>query len=713
MKKFIICLMVLFCLSSFAFGDEGMWMLNQVKNLNLMKLDFKISASDIYSPDKPCITNAIVLLGGGTSEFVSPKGLLLTNHHVAFTAVQRASTKGKDFITQGFLAQTLEEEIEAPGYSAQILKEMKDVTHKFARFNKIKDPEKQKKAIDRKITEMTEKIEKGRSDINAVIAKMYNGKQYILYVYDRFDDVRVVYVPPKAIGNYGGDIDNWMWPRHTGDFSFMRVYMAPDGTGRKYHKDNIPYKPRYWLKVAKEGLKNGDQTCIMGFPGRTVRYRTSHSVVENLNHTYAKNIKYFKEVIELLEKFSKDSKIAKAKLAGLDAGLNNAMKYYQGMMDGMKNTNFVQKKIDFENGFAAFLKKDQKMLEKFGDVLPKIKKQYEMLAKFRNQDDVLNRSMRLSGTVFGIARDIYFTSKEREKSRKQRDPKFSEKDIKRKADRLHFKYMSFYEPADKALLLKALKTADHLTGDQRINGFDSILKNKSRTVEKIIDEAYKKTNLKDPKFAKGLYFKKSRELEALNDPFINLAKSIYQEREASRKRNERFGANILTLRKRYIDALYAWKGSHIYPDANRTIRFSYGRVEGYEPRDAVDYKPFTYIKGMLEKDTGKVPFNMPQGVKDLYKKKDFGRWTYPGINDVPIAFLHKVDSTGGNSGSPVLNSKGEIVGILFDGNYESMTGDWLYEPEIQRSISVDIRFVMFITEKLAKAEKILKEMHLN
>ena len=713
MKKIIISSVVLFCLCSFILGDEGMWMLNQVKNFNLEKLGFKLSASDIYNPDKPSITDAIVLLGGGTSEFVSPRGLLLTNHHVAFGAVQRASTKGKDFITEGFLARTLEEEIEAPGYSAQILREIKDVTSEFVRFKRIKDPVKREKAIDRKITKMTEKIEKGRSDINAVVAKMYNGKQYILYVYDRFDDVRVVYVPPKAIGNYGGDIDNWMWPRHTGDFSFMRVYMAPDGTGRKYHKDNVPYKPRYWLKVAKEGLKKGDQTFILGFPGSTVRYRTSNSVKENLNHNYSKNIKYYGEVIKLLEKFSKDSKIARAKLAGLDSGLNNAMKYYQGMVDGMEGTNFVQKKLDFENEFVAFLKKDKKMFDKFGDILPKIKNQYEILAKFREQDDVFGRSMYLSGTVFGVARDIYFTVKEREKSKKERDPKFSEKDIKRMADRLHFKYMSFYEPADKAMLLKALKAADQLKGAQRINGFDYILKNKSLPVEKFIDDAYKKTKLKDAKFAKGLFFKKSNELEAMNDPFLNLAKSIYKEKELSKKRSENFGANIVALRKRYIDGLYAWRGSNIYPDANRTIRFSYGRVEGYRPRDAVYYKPFTFIKGMLEKDTGKVPFDMPQGVKDLYKKKDFGRWTYSGVNDVPIAFLHKVDSTGGNSGSPVLNAKGEIVGILFDGNYESMTGDWLYEPDIQRSISVDIRFVMFITEKLAGAKKILKEMNLN
>ncbi len=442
MKKLVISLTVMLCLSLFAAGEEGMWLLNQVKNLNLEKKGFEISVSDIYNPNKPCIADAIVWLGGGTSELVSPNGLILTNHHVAFRAIQRASTKGTDFITSGFLAKTLEEEIEAPGYSAQILQEMKDVTDQLIRYDKIKDPVKREKTIDGKIKEMTEKIEKGKSDINAEIAKMYNGKQYILFVYKRYDDVRVVYVPPQAIGNYGGDIDNWMWPRHTGDFSFMRIYTAPDGTGRKYHKDNIPYKPKYWLKVAKEGLKKGDQTFILGYPGSTVRYRTSHSVAENLNYNYPFRIKYYKEIIEMMETFAKDSEIAKAKVAGLDKMLNNAMKNYQGNIDGMTRTHFVQKKTDFENQLMAFLKKDATLYQKYGDVLEKIKEQYELRAKTQDLDSLDIVFKRLSGTIFGTALDAYNTAREREKPKKERDPKFSEKDITRRVDRLDFGYMS-------------------------------------------------------------------------------------------------------------------------------------------------------------------------------------------------------------------------------------------------------------------------------
>lgn len=715
MKKIFVGLMIMLCVSLFMFSEEGMWLMNQLKNLELEKKGFEISAQDIYDPGKPCIANAVVNLGGGTASLVSANGLMLTNHHVAFGAVQRASTKGTDYITHGFLAKTPADEIEAPGYTARILREIKDLTHEFKRYNKIKDPAKRKKAIDRKIKKITEKIEKGKKDISAQVASMYNGKQYILFVYKRFDDVRVVYVPPRGIGNYGGDIDNFMWPRHTGDFSFLRIYMAPDGTGRKYHKDNVPYKPKYWLKVAKQGLKKGDQTFIMGYPGSTVRYRTSASVAENLHHNYPLRIKYYKEIIDLLQTFANDSQIAKAKVAGLDSGLNNAMKYYQGNVDGMIRTNFLQQKSDFENRLMMFLKKDETLYKKYGDILVKIKEQYDLLAKYRELDDILgfmSSRRSLGGVVLGTAYMAYNTAKEREKPKKLRDPEFSEKDIKRAVDRLRFRYMSFYEPLDKAMLKKILERTDKLPRELRLKDLDSLLKEKKQTIDQWVEQAYANTKLKDVTSAKSLFNKKVKQLEALNDPFIELARRLYSQVEAFRKRSKRNQAAVEELRKRYIDALYAWKGSDLYPDANRTLRFSCGRVEGYSPRDAVYYTPFTTLKGMMAKDTGKRPFDVPEGLKTLYSKKDFGRWLHPDLKDVTIAFTHKVDSTGGNSGSPVMNTKGELVGVLFDGNYEAMTADWQYEDDITRSISVDIRMVMFVTEKLANALHILEEMNI-
>jgi hypothetical protein len=714
MRKSVLVLIMVLIIGLCICAEEGMWLLTQLKDLNLKGRGFQVSPDQIYSPGRPGIAQAVVLLGGGTAELVSPEGLILTNHHVAFTAVQRASAKLKetDLIQTGFLAGTREEEIEAPGYSANILEDMNDITGDFLNFQKITDPEKRRKAIDRHIQARTDGIEKDSTDIFAQISEMYSGKQYILYVYRRYDDVRVVYVPPGSIGNFGGDIDNWMWPRHTGDFSFLRIYLAPDGTGRKFHKENIPYRSKYWLKVASKGLEDNDLTFIIGYPGNTTRYRTSHSVDYNFNYSYPRNIKLYQETIGILESFTRDSVNARMKVANFSKGLNNSLKNYQGQVECMKKSGFLDKKIRFENQLTSFLKTDSKLQKKYGQVLGDIQALYKEQIKKRNHDDALVLLDRLSGDMVSIAKKIYTLSREREKSLKERDPYFSEKDIHREADRLHFRYISFYEPADKALLKRSLNLMAKLDDSKRIQGLDYILKNDSFSIDQFIEGAYARTRLKDVNFVKTLYNLSSKEIESLNDPLLDLARQLYPEIEAARKWDETFGARITDLRRKYLEALVAWKGAGLYPDANRTIRFTFGPVAGYSPRDAVEYAPFSAIRGILEKETGAEPFEVPEKLKELYQKKDFGRWVDPDLNDVPVAFLHSCDITGGNSGSPVLNTRGELVGIAFDGNYEAMNSDWQFDENLQRTISVDIRYVMFITEKFAGAAHILKEMGL-
>lgn len=712
MKRIIALLMVIACLGVYARAEEGMWLLTQIKDIDLAKEGIQLTVEDIYAPGKVSMVDGVVSLGGGTAELVSPNGLLLTNHHVAFGAVQRASTAGSDFITKGFLARTLEEEIQAPGYSAWVLLEMKDVTAELAKFNSIKNLVERQKAIDRKRQEIKVSTEKGKTDIEARIQSMYSGKVYYLFVYKRYDDLRVVYVPPMSIGNYGGDIDNWMWPRHTGDFSYMRIYTAPDGTGRKYDKANVPYKPKKWFKVAAEPLKDGDQTFVLGYPGGTNRYNTASSVDFIFNYQYPFYIKYATEVIQLLEKFSADSQIAKAKLAGLHKGLNNGMKNTQGNVDGMKRTNFLQKKQAFEDELMAFLKKDDKLNAKYGNVLKDISAHYATEVKKADRKNSATAFGRMGGSMLSLAMAAYGVVKEREKPTKERNPNFNEKTVERQVQRLDVQYMSFYEPCDRVLAKKALNLVGSLPEGQRYLSFDQYLKNIGMTVDQWVDMAYDKSTLKDAAVGKGLFTKTSKELLAMNDPFINLAAALYDEREKERKEDEAWGAKDDELTKQFIESLYAWKGSRLYPDANGTMRFTYGRIKGYQPRDAVYYKPFTYLKGMLEKDTAVEPFDMMPELKELYAKKDFGRWGDPENKDIAIAFTHLVDSTGGNSGSPVFNAKGELAGILFDGNYEAMTCDWMYDLDIQRTISVDIRFVMFVTEKVAKADNILKEMGL-
>lgn len=713
MKKGLICVLFFSLVCSFpALAEEGMWLLTQLKQLELEKKGLAISVEDIYHPDKVSLTDAMVWLGGCSASFVSPEGLVLTNHHCAEGALQRASSEGKDYIKNGFLAMERSEELQAIGTRANVLEKIKDVTQEILDAAKgIEDPVERDKKINATITAMTEKIEGGRDDILANVASMYNGKQYILFVYKRYQDVRIVYAPPNSIGTYGGDIDNWMWPRHTGDFTFLRVYMAPDGSGAKYSPDNIPVKPKNYLRIAKDHLKDGDFTFILGFPGATTRWRTSNSVRWNLKYNYPETVQNYQELIDLMKAHTKDSEEGRIRVASLDSGLNNTMKNYQGKIDGMTKTNFLERKREFEKELMAVIASKPELKEKYGDILDRIKAQYTELAETKAKDDAMDLFGFSAGVLLSLGRQAYGTAREREKPEEERAPYFTERGVERTVKNLHLRYYSFYEPVDKAMLKRVLGFVKELPDGQRIEGLEYIFSG-SQSIDEFVEAAFAKTKLADVEYAKSLFSMSSKELEALDDPLITIAAKMYDETEQRRKRTLKFNANIISLRKEYIDALYEWKGEGLYPDANGTMRFTWGHVTGYKPADAVWFKPFTTLKGVVEKHTGEFPFDSPDKLNELWKKKDFGKWADSELGDVPVAFTHRCDITGGNSGSPVMNAQGELVGLAFDGNYEAMTSDWQYDYDIQRTISVNIKYVMFITDKFAGAHYILKEMGL-
>lgn len=713
MKRFFIVLVFSFIFAVSSFAQEGEWLLSQLDQLDLNKKGLQIDISDIYNKDKSSLCNTVVILDGGTASFVSPEGLLITNHHVAYTALQRASTKDNDLITNGFLAKERSEEIKAPGYQAQLLIEMRDVTKEVLDAGKsTTDLTEKDNLITKKIIEMTDAISKGKEDLTANIAEMFNGKQYILFVYKTFKDVRLVYSPPLSIGNFGGETDNWMWPRHTGDFSFMRVYMSPDGTGKEYSSDNIPYKPKVWLKVASNGLKEGDFTFILGFPGNTTRYRTSNSVNWNQNINYPFFIKNFKEIIDLAQNLTKDDPEGKIKVASFEKGLANTMKNYEGKVAGMKKTNFLQKKIDIEKQFSSWVNNDPNRIAKYGDIFKIDDELYGDLKKTKDRDQVFGLFQGLAGTPLSVAYFIYDFKTQLEKPENERLPGYTEKNLKEAFARMEYQYDNYFEPFDKALFARALKMASELPSDQRIKGLEYIFNDKSKSIEQFADDAFKNSKLKDLEYTKSLEKLSVKELEALNDPFIKMVASLKPESDEIQKNGFVFNARVTDLRKRYIDGLFEWKGSGMYPDANRTLRFTYGNIIGFSPADAVKYSPFTTLKGVIQKNTGVEPFDVPEKLIDLYNKKDFGMWEDPNLKDVPVAFTHRGDITGGNSGSPVLNSKGELIGLCFDGNYEAMISDWQYDYDLQRVISVDIRYVLFITEKFSNAGFILNEMGL-
>ena len=705
MKK---TLFVLFMLIQMSHAKEGMWLIEQLQALNLPQAGLEISIEDIYNRDTPCLLDAIVNLGGATAEFVSSEGLLLTNHHVAYGGVQRASVQGVDYLTDGFLARFKAEELPAPGSYARVILEIRDVTTEIlASVGKVKDLVERNRLIKYTIKTLEDTIEAEDVDIEVKIASMYNGEQYILYKYKRFDDLRVVYMPPLSIGNYGADIDNWMWPRHTGDFAFLRVYMTPAGKGGEYSPDNIPYQPEKWLKIASTNLRNGDFTFLIGYPGRTNRNRTSAAIKYYLNEIYPRNIIRYENTIRILDEAAIQYPEAAIKVAGMRKGRANYHKKTLGIISGMENADFLAGQIALERELQEFILSKRKFRKKYAQIFTDIQNQFEYISQTLDHDKTLALFDYDAGIIPAAAKKILYTVLEREKPETDRDPEFSETEIKRTASRIKYRYLSFFEPADKELLKHTFMVALSLDSTQRIAGLEFI---RNQNLDQYIEELYGRTNMKDPEFVTNMFFMSSEELEALNDPIIQLFQKLYQEDEDRRGREERFKAELGDLRRKYMTVLSAFKGFNVYPNANGTVRLTYGPVAGYSPRDAVYYKPFTTLSGVIAKDTGEPPFDMPIELRKLGEKKIYGQWFDPEMGDVPVAFTHQCDITNGNSGSPVLNGKGELLGIAFDGNYEALLSDWQYNPDIQRAISVDIRYVMFVTEQYAGAEYLLEEM---
>ncbi len=700
-------------LSLTVFAQEGMWLLTQLDRLDLAGKGLQIGSKDIYNPDGACLSRAILQIGGGTGSFVSPDGLVLTNHHVAYTAIQRASTTEADYLENGFLAKTRQDEIRAPGYKALIVTGIRDVTDEIlAAVKDISDPVEKDKKTDEKMKEIREKQSKDRKDVVVKIASMYNGRQFLEFTCREFKDIRIVYAPPSSIGNYGGETDNWMWPRHTGDFSFLRVYVAPDGSSREYDPANVPYKPEVWLKTAREGVKDGDITFILGFPGFTTRYRSSTSVYWNQEINYPFTIKNFSEIISLIEDLTRNDPAGKLKTASLVKGLANTLKNYQGKVDGMKKTNFLQEKKDFEKEFLTWANSRKDLKEKYAGLLDQEKAAYLPLEKTRERDNIAGLFGGLSGTLCGIAQQLYADAKEMEKSGEKPDEASLKKKMKEISEQLSFAFNDYDEPVDKALFARALEMAGKLPSDQRITAVDKISGQPGFNIRTFTEKAYAFTKLKDPEYVKALIGKSPLELEQTGDPFILLAAGLYPLNEEINKTQSAFAATVIDIRRQYMEALYEWKGKAMYPDANGTIRFTSGRIKGYKPGNAVWYEPFTGLAGVVEKHTGTDPFNAPEALIRLSRDKDFGKWADKSMNDVPLAFLSLCDITGGNSGSPVMNARGELAGVVFDGNYEAMISDWQYDENLQRAITCDIRYVLFITEKFAGAGHILKEMQI-
>jgi hypothetical protein len=694
-------------------AEEGMYPTSEIMKLDLRSKGLLINPAEIFATDRSLIF-AIVSVGA-TGSFLSDEGLFITNHHVAFGAVQAASTEENDYIRNGFLARTRAEEIQAKGMTARITESYRDVSAEvLSAVKPDMEYAARTKAVEMRMKEIVAKAEKDNPGKRAEVAEMFTGKTYILFIYTYLKDIRLVYVPPRSIGEFGGEEDNWMWPRHTGDFSFLRAYVAPDGSPADYAPQNVPFKPKRFLRIDPRGVNEGDFIFLLGYPGRTYRHSTASFLAyeEEVRMPYVAD--WYAWQIDLMEKMGADDRGVALLHAARIKGLANTMKNYRGKLKGMKRLGLVERRRAEEKALQSFIDAEAKRKSANGTILGDIAAVYDEMRAAFDYETVLDY-LRGSVTLIGCAFTVNEAALERRKPDLEREPAYMDRNFPQTKERLLLSLRNYYEPTDRAIFKELLLRASRLKEPRRIRGVDDLIKMdfSEPAIDAYLNKAYGASGMNDAKFVEELLDKSPDQLAAVQDPFLDLARAIYPAvLEVREKQKTRRGA-LDPLYARLSDVKEQYLGKSFIPDANNTLRLTYGRIKGYAPADAVYYEPFTTLQGVLEKTTGREPFDTPAALFDLYKARDFGPFEHPKLHDIPVCMLYDTDTTGGNSGSPVINAQGELVGVNFDRTYEATINDYAWSEDYSRSIGVDMRYVLWVTQKFGRADFLLREMGLN
>ena len=685
-------------------------MLPLIEKLNIGKMTemgLKLTAEDIYSLNQTSVKDAIVSIPGCTGEIVSSQGLLMTNHHCGYGSIQSHSTVEHDYLTDGFWAMTKEEELPCSGMYANFLVRIEDVTKQV--MAEIKDDMSESERTSA-INEARRKIEKNATSGNnyrVSVSSFFGGNYYYLLVYERYNDVRLVGAPPSSIGKYGNDTDNWEWPRHTGDFSIFRVYSGPDGKPASYSEDNIPLQAKNWLRVSLQERNIGDFTMTFGYPGRTQRYYTSYEVNELMTITNPNRVKIrgIKQDIWKNDML-KDRKI-NIQYASKYSSSSNYWKYSIGMNTQLERLDVIAKKQSVEEQFNSWIRSDEAKREKYGQAIDLIKRAIEGRAEYLNAQQYLSECIQgfelLGFNSFG---SLLLTVL------KSDDEKYVAQTISRTLGTLGEIYKD-YSPATDRKSAKAMLRLyrDDVPEKFHPDFYAKIVDRKYKgDIDKFVDDIFDESLFANEDKLRTFLEKPSvKTLE--NDPVAEIAASINKMIDFVSSEISRFDEDLNKGRRLWIAALMEMSPEKtFYPDANSTMRLSYGSVQDYDPRDAVTYKHYTTIEGVLEKyKPGDYEFDLPERFIDLAQRKEFGRYA-SSEGYMPVCFLTTNDITGGNSGSPVLNGKGELIGLAFDGNWEAMSGDVAYEPTVQRTIAVDIRYVLWIIDIYSGAGHLIDEM---
>ena len=690
-------------------ADEGMWipmLLNKYNIEDMQKKGFKLTAEDIYSINKASMKDAVMLFGRGcTGELISEQGLLITNHHCGYGAIQSHSSVEHDYLTNGFWADSKENELDNPGLTVTFLVRMEDVTESVLKGITEDLPEIEKQKI---IQENIEKIKaeaiKG-TIYQAVLKPFFNGNAYYLFINKVYTDIRLVGAPPSAIGKFGGDTDNWMWPRHTGDFSLFRIYADKNNEPAKYSKDNVPFTPLSHFPISLKGFKKDDFTMVFGYPGRTQEYLSSYAVKNIMDIINPNRIKIRDTKLALMKADMETSPKIRIQYSAKAAHVSNSWKKWIGENRGLKKLDAINKKQDFEKQLTEWINADDNRKVKFGNILPTYKKLY----KTKEPLDFVEQYM--FEAIWGIETINYAWKFNRlEELEGDKQTELIEKIKKGIAG--HFK--NYNQPTDKKIFAALYKIyADSVSDDYQLDLVKLVNKKYKGDFLKYANKIYAKSIFTDEKrlnsFLNNFSLKKLQ-ADPLYASAVNLI-NIYRTKIAAT--SQAINLQITDLDKKYMKAIMEYKkGQNLYPNANLTLRIAYGKVNTYEPRDGVIYKYFTTLDGIIAKDNPEIyDYDVPEKLKELYKNKDYGQYA-DADGTIHTCFIATNHTTGGNSGSPVINANGELIGVNFDRNWEGTMSDIMYDPDQCRNISLDIRYALFLIDKYAGSTRLIDEMTL-
>jgi hypothetical protein len=703
MKKLITIITALTLFAGSAFADEGMWLLPLIQKMNgkaMKELGCELTPKQIYDINNTSLKDAIVQFGGGcTGEIISSEGLLVTNHHCGYGNIQKLSTVEHDYLKDGYWAMNRSEELPCEGLTVTFLQYMQDVTPiiKKAEKKAAKAGVEAYEVIEATIDDIVAEAEKDHPYCNVRIQSYYNENVYYLLVYKVYKDVRFVGAPPSSIGKFGADTDNWMWPRHTGDFSMFRVYSDKDGNPAEYSPENVPLKAKNHLKISLKGVQEGDYTMIMGYPGRTTRFQTSpelkHQIEQNDIRIAARTIR--QDV--LLEDMLADPKV-KIQYASKYSSSSNGWKKWQGMKLAFEKLDIIGRAEQEEADFQAWVDANAKRKAEYGTVVEDLAAAVEAGREANNAfTKAFETVYKIELTDFGFRMALWAGNA-----------------IQKGADTLAALDMAYERLAP--LYGDYSASTDRKVAKAMIKHYCDIADTEfTRAISDYDIDWYVDQIFDNSAFVSAETLKKAIEKKGLKaigeDPAAILGLGIYAECMGLQELAGQNAQELADARKLYTKGLLEWKdGEPSYPDANSTMRLTYGTVGGYSPKDGIIYKHYTTLDGVMEKeDPDNWEFVVPEKLKELWKNQDFGQYAMAD-GKMPVAFLSNNDITGGNSGSPIMNSRGELIGLAFDGNWESMSSDVMFEPDLQRCINVDIRYVLFIVDKFGGAGWLIEEM---